>query len=52
MQRALTMRLHLAEHADLSVGIVDQDDELLMEFATTGLFARLADEADSLAVER
>jgi acyl dehydratase len=39
---AATMRFH----------VVDQDDELLMEFATTGLFARLADEADLLAVER
>jgi acyl dehydratase len=32
--------------------VVDQDDRLLMEFATTGLLARLADEVDSLAVER
>ncbi|SOC48560.1 Acyl dehydratase [Blastococcus aggregatus] len=38
--------------ATMRFELVDQDGQLLLEFSTTGLFARLADEVDSLAVER
>jgi acyl dehydratase len=36
--------------ATMRFEVRDQDDALLLEFTTTGLFARLADEADSEAV--
>jgi acyl dehydratase len=38
--------------ATMRFEVVDQDDALLLEFSTTGLFARLADEVSALAVER
>ena len=37
--------------ATMRFEVVDQDDTLLLEFWTTGLFARLTDEVPSLAVE-
>jgi acyl dehydratase len=37
--------------ATMRFEVVDQDDALLMEFSTTGLFARSADEVDDLPVE-
>ena len=37
--------------ATMRFEVVDQNDALLLEFSTTGLFARLADEVPSLAVE-
>ena len=36
--------------ATMRFEVRDQDDALLLEFTTTGLFARLADETDSQAV--
>lgn len=38
--------------ATMRFEVLDQDDELLLGFSTTGLFARLDDEVPSVAVER